>query len=57
MAVPLLSIVIYGIMVVSIPLYRRVQKGLDRILLSTRENLEGIRVVRAFGMQEKEKRV
>lgn len=55
-AVPLLSIVIYGIMVVSIPLYRRVQKGLDRILLSTRENLEGIRVVRAFGMQEKEKK-
>lgn len=53
--VPLLSLVIYGIMVVSIPLYRRVQKGLDRILLSTRENLEGIRVVRAFGMQEKEK--
>lgn len=54
-AVPLLSLVIYGIMVISIPLYRQVQKWLDRILLSTRENLEGIRVIRAFGMQHKER--
>ncbi len=54
-AVPLLSLVIYGIMVVSIPLYRQVQKRLDRILLSTRENLEGIRVIRAFGMQARER--
>lgn len=54
-AVPLLALVIYGIMVVSIPLYRKVQKLLDRILLSTRENLEGIRVIRAFGMQGRER--
>lgn len=54
-AVPLLSLVIYGIMVVSIPLYRQVQRWLDRILLSTRENLEGIRVIRAFGMQRRER--
>lgn len=54
-AVPLLSLIIYGIMVVSIPLYRKVQKWLDRILLSTRENLEGVRVIRAFGMQRKER--
>ena len=54
-AVPLLALVIYGIMVVSIPLYQKVQKLLDRILLSTRENLEGIRVIRAFGMQGRER--
>ena len=55
LAVPLLAAVIYGIMVLSIPLYKKVQRGLDRILLTTKENLDGIRVVRAFGMQEKEK--
>ena len=53
-AVPLLSLVIYGIMVVSIPLYRQGRTA-DRILLSTRENLEGIRVIRAFGMQARER--
>ena len=46
-AVPLLAIVIYGIMMITIPLYKKVQRGLDGILLSTRENLSGIRVVRA----------
>lgn len=54
-AVPLLSIVIYGIMMITIPLYRRVQKGLDKVLLTTRENLAGIRVVRAFRTQKAEK--
>ena len=53
-AVPLLAVVIYGIMMVTIPLYKKVQKGLDRILLSTRENLAGIRVIRAFRTQESE---
>lgn len=53
-AVPLLAVVIYGIMMVTIPLYKKVQKGLDRILLSTRENLSGIRVIRAFRTQEAE---
>lgn len=54
-AVPLLSLVIYGIMMITIPLYKKVQKGLDRILLSTRENLAGIRVVRAFRTQQRER--
>lgn len=54
-AVPLLSLVIYGIMLITIPLYRRVQKSLDRVLLTTRENLTGVRVVRAFRTQEREK--
>lgn len=54
-AVPVLSIVIYGIMALTIPLYKKVQKGLDKMLLTTRENLSGIRVVRAFGTQQKEK--
>ena len=53
-AVPLLSIVIYGIMTITIPIYKKVQKGLDKILLTTRENLAGIRVIRAFRMQERE---
>ena len=55
-AVPLLAIVIYGIMMVTIPLYKKVQKGLDRVLLTTRENLSGIRVVRAFCTQEREQK-
>lgn len=52
--VPLLAVVIYGIMMLTIPLYRKVQKSLDEVLLSTRENLAGIRVIRAFRTQEKE---
>jgi len=51
-AVPLLSIVIYGIMMITIPIYKKVQKGLDQILLTTRENLAGIRVIRAFRTQK-----
>lgn len=54
-AVPLLSIVIYGIMIWTIPLYRKVQKKLEKIMLMTRENLSGVRVVRAFRTQEREK--
>lgn len=53
-AVPLLAIVIYGIMIITIPLYKKVQRRLDEILLSTRENLSGIRVVRAFCTQKRE---
>lgn len=53
--VPLLALVIYGIMMITIPLYKKVQKGLDQVLLSTRENLSGIRVIRAFRTQEAEK--
>lgn len=54
--IPVLSAVIYGIMLVSIPLYKKVQKKLDRVLLLTRENLSGVRVIRAFSGQEDEKK-
>lgn len=53
--VPLLSLVIYGIMMLTIPLYKKVQRSLDEVLLSTRENLAGIRVIRAFRTQGLEK--
>ena len=52
--VPVLSLIIYGIMVRSIPVYRNVQAYLDKVLRITRENLIGVRVVRAFARQEKE---
>lgn len=54
-AIPLLSIVVFGIMLISIPLYKKVQEALDKVLLLTRENLTGVRVIRAFGMEETEK--
>lgn len=47
-AIVLLSIVVFGIMLISIPLYRKVQTALDGVLGKTRENLTGVRVVRAF---------
>ena len=53
-AIPLLSIVVFGVMLVSIPLYKKVQAGLDRVLGITRENLTGARVIRAFGKEEEE---
>lgn len=56
-AIPLLSIVVFGIMLSTVPLYKKVQKKLDRILLSTRENLAGVRVIRAFRRQEHEAEV
>lgn len=56
-AIPLLSIVVFGIMLSSVPLYKKVQKKLDRILLSTRENLAGVRVIRAFCRQEHEAKI
>lgn len=52
--IPILCIVVFGIMLISIPLYRRVQAGLDRVLGITRENLVGVRVLRAFGKQKSE---
>ncbi len=51
----LLSAVVFGIMCISIPLYRKVQGKLDVITLLTRENLTGTRVIRAFHMEEEEK--
>ena len=52
--IPLLCIVIFGIMLVSIPLYRKVQARLDRLLGITRENLTGVRVLRAFCKENEE---
>lgn len=54
MAIPLLSIVVFGIMLISMPLYKKVQRQLDKILLKTRENLIGMRVIQAFNRQEDE---
>ncbi len=53
--IPLLSLVVFGIMLWSIPMYQKVQSGLDRVLGVTRENLTGVRVIRAFGKEEEEK--
>ena len=52
--VPVLSAVIYGIMLISIPIYKKVQNKLDKVLLITRENLTGARVIRAFSRQQEE---
>ncbi len=52
--IPLLSVVVFGIMLVSIPLYKKVQERLDRVLGITRENLSGVRVIRAFHREEEE---
>lgn len=53
--VPLLAFVIYGIMVITIPLYKKVQRELDEVLLTIRENLTGVRVIRAFRTQKLER--
>lgn len=54
-AIPLLAIVVFGIMLWTMPLYKKVQAGLDRVLGLTRENLTGVRVIRAFHKEEEEK--
>nr|WP_289766923.1 ABC transporter ATP-binding protein [uncultured Acetatifactor sp.] len=53
-AIPLLAIVVFGIMIWTMPLYKKVQANLDRVLGVTRENLTGVRVIRAFHQEEKE---
>ena len=52
--IPLLAVVVFGIMLVSMPLYKKVQAALDKILGRTRENLAGARVIRAFCNEESE---
>ena len=52
--IPLLSIVVFGIMILTMPMYRKVQANLDRVLGSTRENLTGARVIRAFSKEQEE---
>ena len=53
-AAPILAFIIYGIMVLTIPMYSKAQKALDTISLATREGLNGARVIRAFGRQQDE---
>lgn len=52
--IPLLAVAVYSVMGACIPLYQRVQGRLDKVYLSTRENLAGVRVIRAFSLEEKE---
>lgn len=54
--IPLLSIVVFGIMLWSIPMYKKVQARLDKVLGITRENLSGVRVIRAFCKEDEERR-
>lgn len=52
--IPLLSLIVFGIMLVTMPMYKKVQADLDQVLLATRENLTGARVIRAFNKEEDE---
>ena len=52
--IPILSVIVFGIMLITTPLYKKVQSGVDGILKRTRENLSGVRVIRAFAKEEHE---
>jgi len=52
--IPLLSLIVFGVMLVTMPMYKKVQADLDQVLLATRENLTGARVIRAFNKEEDE---
>lgn len=52
--IPLLAVIVFGIMMITMPLYRKVQSGLEMVLGITRENLTGVRVIRAFHQEKKE---
>lgn len=53
-AIPVLSVIVFGIMLVTIPMYKKVQSRLDKVMGSTRENLSGTRVIRAFNKEDEE---
>lgn len=53
-AIPLLSVVVFGVMLITMPMYKKVQAALDKVLGKTRENLAGARVIRAFNKEETE---
>ena len=53
-AIPILAVIVFGIMLATIPMYKKVQNGLDKILSETRENLSGTRVIRAFNKEQNE---
>lgn len=55
-AIPVIGAVVFWILLTTLPLYKKVQGGLDQIMTSTRENLTGVRVIRAFRQEENEKR-
>ena len=52
--IPILSVVVFGIMLITMPMYKKVQGSLDRDTSATRQNLSGVRVLRAFCMEKKE---
>ena len=52
--IPLLSVVVFGVMLLSMPMFKKVQAALDRVLGKTRENLTGVRVIRAFHREAQE---
>lgn len=54
--IPVLAVIVFGIMLITMPIYKRAQKALDAVLKSTRENLGGIRVIRAFCKEYSETR-
>ena len=54
--IPVLSVIVFGIMLITMPLYKKVQADLDTVLLMTRENLTGVRVIRAFNKEKDERR-
>lgn len=53
-SIPLLAVVVFGIMFYSVPIYKKVQNRLDSVMRMTRENLSGVRVIRAFNHEQKE---
>ena len=53
-AIPVLAVIVFGIMLITMPLYKKVQGGLDKVLGITRENLTGVRVICAFHQEERE---
>ncbi len=56
-AIPVLALVVFGVMLATMPMYRKVQACLDQVLGTTRENLNGVRVLRAFRREEQECRI
>ncbi len=53
-AIPVLSVIVFGIMLGTVPLFKKVQAALDKMIVTGRENLSGVRVIHAFNLQEKE---
>ena len=54
--IPVLCLVVFGIMLITMPMYKRVQESLDKVTSATRQNLSGVRVLRAFTMEEAEEK-